>query len=376
MRIAVNTRLLLPGKLEGIGWFTFETLKRITRSNPGCQFIFLFDRPFSDEFIFSGNVTPMVLPPPARHPLLWYAWFEYSVPRALKKSKADLFLSPDGFLSLSTSVPSVPVIHDINFMHRPEFHPWLTGNFYRRFFPLFAKKAKRIATVSEYSKNDISTTLNIDAACIDVVYNGAGGAFKPLTPDEKADAKYELAGGSNYFIYVGSFHERKNICRLLESYDLFRSESDTNIKLVMVGEKMHDYRRMTTALEKMSFKNDVIFTGRMELKSLRRAYGAAVALVYIPLFEGFGIPVLEAMYCDTPVITSNCTSLPEVAGDAAMLTDPNNVRSVADSMHRMVKDENYRNMLVERAAERRKLFSWDRTAELLWQSVLKTIDNI
>ncbi|MBU6205399.1 MAG: glycosyltransferase family 1 protein, partial [Bacteroidetes bacterium] len=101
MNIAVNTRFLLSNKLEGIGWFTYETLKRITRAHPEHQFHFLFDRPYHNEFIFSGNITPHILPPPARHPLLWYWWFEQSVPSVLKKIKADLFLSTDGFLSLS-----------------------------------------------------------------------------------------------------------------------------------------------------------------------------------------------------------------------------------------------------------------------------------
>src|SRR5512139_2040469 len=102
MRIAVNTRLLIKDKLEGIGWFTYETLKRITRKHPEHEFIFLFDRPFDKEFIFAQNIIPVIITPEARHPILWYLWFEYSVPRALKKYKADIFLSPDGYLSLST----------------------------------------------------------------------------------------------------------------------------------------------------------------------------------------------------------------------------------------------------------------------------------
>ena len=99
MRIAVNTRLLLKDKLEGIGWFTFETLKRITKNHPEHEFIFLFDRPYDKEFIFSENIIPVVIQPPARHPFLWYLFFEWSIPAALKKYKADIFISPDGWLS-------------------------------------------------------------------------------------------------------------------------------------------------------------------------------------------------------------------------------------------------------------------------------------
>ena len=119
MKIAVNTRLLLKGKLEGIGWFTYQTLRRMTEAHPEHEFIFIFDRKYDNEFIFSKNVMPVVVSPPARHPILWLIWFEWSVNRVLRKYKPDLFLSTDGHLSLSTKTPSVAVIHDINFHHRP-----------------------------------------------------------------------------------------------------------------------------------------------------------------------------------------------------------------------------------------------------------------
>ncbi len=374
MRIAVNTRLLLPGKLEGIGWFTAETLRRITRAHPEHEFIFLFDRPFSEEFIFSGNIKPLVVSPQSRHPFLWYTWFEYSLPAVLKRAGADLFLSPDGYLSLSANIPSLPVIHDINFMHKPEFHPWLAGKYYRHFFPRFATRAARIATVSEYSKNDICNTFGILPEKTDVVYNGAGNVFTPLSGEEKADVKDKLASGNDYFIFVGSFHERKNIIGLLKAFDSFRIETGQKFKLVLVGEKMNGYNRMERTLSDMRFRSDVIFAGRMGGEDLRKAYGASVALVFIPFFEGFGIPVLEAMNCNTSVIASDRTSIPEVAGDAAHLVDPENNRSVINGMIKVATDEKYRETLIQRGAVRKNLFSWERTADLLWRSIESVIN--
>ncbi len=376
MRIAVNTRLLLPGKMEGIGWFAYETLRRITRGNPGHEFLFLFDRPWSDEFVFSDNVTPMQVKPPARHPFLWYTWFEYSLPGVMKRWEADLFLSPDGYISLSSGVPSVAVIHDINFMHRPEFHPFLTREYYRRYFPRFASEAARIVTVSDYSKNDIIKTFGISPGKVDVVYNGAGDAFYPLNGEDKEVVINEITGGCDYFLFIGSFHRRKNITGLLQAYDLFRKINGNDIKLVLAGEKMYGYPEMRRTISQMSFGNDIIFAGYKEPSRLRMLYGAALGLVYVPLFEGFGIPLLEAMNCDTPVIASNRTSVPEVAGDAAHLVDPENARSVAEGMERLATDGNYRQILVERGRKRRKLFSWDRTAQLLWESVEKAMREI
>ena len=162
MDIVVNTRLLIREKLEGIGQFSYETLKIITIQNPNVHFYFLFDRDFDDEFIFGENITPIVLSPKARHPLLFVWWFEVEVAAILNKIKPDLFLSPDGYLSLRSNCKQLPVIHDINFEHFKGNLPWLVQKYYNYFFPRFAKKAIRIATVSEFSKNDIATTYSID----------------------------------------------------------------------------------------------------------------------------------------------------------------------------------------------------------------------
>lgn len=232
MIIAVNTRLLQKEKLEGIGYFTRETLLRITRNHPDHQFIFIFDRPYDEEFIFSDNITPIVVPPATRHPLLWYIWFQFQIPRILKKYKVDLFLSPDGYLSLNTNVKQLAVIHDINFAHRPKDLPWLTAKYYNYFFPKFSRKAKRLATVSYFSKEDIVRTYELDPDKIDVVYNGVNTLYTPTNSDEQIATREEYADGHPYFLYVGSLHPRKNICGLLRAYDAFRTTVEKPIKQI------------------------------------------------------------------------------------------------------------------------------------------------
>ena len=180
MVIAVNTRLLLKDKLEGIGRFTCETLRIITKKHPEHQFVFIFDRKFSPEFIFSNNITPVVAFPQARHPILWYGFFEWGIPPVLKKHNADLFLSPDGWLSLRSKTRSMAVIHDLNFFHFPEFIPWHIMQYYSYYFPRFVQKADRIATVSEFTRSDIVSRFHYDPSKIDVVYNGANDIFKPI----------------------------------------------------------------------------------------------------------------------------------------------------------------------------------------------------
>ena len=140
-RIAINTRFLLPKKMEGFGWYTFEIVRRLIQNHPEHTFVLFFDRPIAEQFRFSQkNVEFVVLNPPARHPILFIIWFEWAVYRALKKYKIDLFFSPDGYLSLRSNVPQVNVIHDINFEHFPKDIPFVPGVYLRYFFSKFAKR--------------------------------------------------------------------------------------------------------------------------------------------------------------------------------------------------------------------------------------------
>jgi len=373
MRIAVNTRLLLKGKLEGIGWFTFETLIRMTQNHPEHEFIFIFDRPYDPDYIFSGNITPVVIGPQARHPLLFYIWFDFQIPKVLKKYKADLFLSPDGYLSLRTKVPQLAVIHDINFVHRPDDLPWLIAKYYNYFFPKFARIAKRIATVSFYSKEDIARSFKIDYDKIDVVYDGINQIFEPLPEKEKTKIRKKYTGGTEYFLFVGALHPRKNVSGLLQAFDSFKGETTNNIKLMIVGGEMHKTGDIFETYENMRFKNDVVFTGRVSTDELHDIFGAALALTFVPFFEGFGIPVVEAMSAGVPVICSNTTSIPEVGGNAVVYADPMKIDQITDAMIKLANDKDLRKELIEKGFEQKNKFSWDETANLLWQSIKRAL---
>ena len=375
MEIVVNTRLLLHNKLEGIGWFTFETLKRITNAHPEHHFVFLFDRDFDEEFIFSDNITPLIIFPQARHPFLYYWWFEFSVAQFLNKYNPDLFLSPDGYLSLKANCKQLAVIHDLNFEHHPKDLRFLSRNYYKHFFPKFAHKATRIATVSEFSKNDIIKQYNIAASKIDVVYNGCNDLYKPISEILQEKIKQKFSKNCNYFLFVGALHPRKNISRLFKAFDQFKSSQSTDIKLVIVGEKYYWTSDIKRTYINMNYKDDVVFSGRLNTEDLKNVIASAFAMLYVPYFEGFGIPILEAMNCDVPVITSNITSMPELAKDAALLVDPFSVESIANAMLYIYKDEEMRKVLIEKGRQRKLDFSWDKTADALWESIVKTVDS-
>jgi len=375
MIIAVNTRLLLKDKLEGIGRFTFEILKRITKNNPEHTFIFIFDRKYDKDFIFSDNIIPVVVPPQSRHPLLWYIYFEYSVPYVLRKYKVDLFLSTDGWMSLSTKVKTLNVIHDLHYKRHPEFLPYLVKKYYQYFFPRFIKKANRICTVSEFSKNEIINTYDIISNKIDVVYNGSRSCFTPISITEQLRIKNKYTQGEEYFLFIGPIHPRKNPENLIKAFVKFKEISDSKFKLILVGESM--WRRMKISGEVISnkYSSDIIFTGRISSKELHLVTSSAFALAYVSFYEGFGIPILEAMSCNVPVIASETSSIPEVGGDAVMYINPYSVNSITEAMLRMIDTPDLRNDLIKKGSVQLQNFSWDRSADILWKSILSTLES-
>ena len=370
MKIAINCRLLLKNKLEGIGWYTFEIVKRIAQSHPEHDFYFLFDRPFHSDFIFSKNVKPIILSPQARHPFFWYFWFEFSIAKFLSKNKIDLFFSPDGYLSLKTNVKTVLTIHDLNFEHFPEKLPFLTRKYYKFFTPRFCKKADKVLTVSKQSKKDIAEQYNIEKEKITAIYNGANNKYKPLEENKKKEVKNTYAGGSDYFYFVGSLHPRKNIIKLMKGFDIFCTKTKSDVKLLIIGESMWKNKDTKNSFQKLKNKNRILFLGRKEIEELTKIAASAIALTFVPYFEGFGIPLAEAMYCHTPIITSNVSCLPEIAGNTAIYAKPDDVNSIANAMEEMYSNKEKRNVLIENCKVRKTAFSWDKAAKEVW-NVLK-----
>lgn len=365
MRIGINTRFLLSHKMEGFGWFTFEIVKRMVLSHPEHQFYFFFDRKYDEKFIFAKNVTPIVLSPQARHPILFKIWFDWSITKALKKFDIDLFFSPDGYLSLRTGVPQLGVIHDLNFEHHPADLPKWPLKYLKKNFPLFAKKAKHIITVSEFSKQDIITRYQIEPDKITVAYNAADSFFKLQKEDIQKEIKNKYTGGEDYFIYVGAIHKRKNVDRLITAFDLFKSKTLAKTKLVIVGDSLWGNGNGVAQ------NNDIIFTGHIEFKELAVLVGSAKALCLVSYFEGFGIPLVEAMQSGVPVLSGNLTSLPEVCGDAGHLVDPYNIDEISSGLIKLDSDETYRSLLIEKGIVRAKDFSWDKSAEIIWDKLIQ-----
>jgi glycosyltransferase involved in cell wall biosynthesis len=234
---------------------------------------------------------------------------------------------------------------------------------------LFAHKASAVVTVSEFSKSDIVKCYGVLPEKVHVVHNAAQSVYRVLSDAERLDARNRWTQGAPYFVFISSIHPRKNLIRLLKAYDAFRTQTGSNAKLVAVGRRFWKNQALDETLMAMKYSSDVIFTGHLDIHELSEVLGASLSLVYVSYFEGFGVPIVEAFQSGVPVITSNVTSMPEVAGDAALLVNPFHESEIAQAMIRMDADEKLRTELRQRGLNRAKNFDWDSSARDFWKAV-------
>ncbi len=370
MRIAVNTRLLLKGKLEGIGNYAHETLQRMAQNHPEHEFIFFFDRTYNSEFVYAENVTPVVIPLQSRHAFLHIIWFNFLVPYYLKKHKADLFFSPDSYLSLGTKIPQIPVIHDLNFEHRPQDLPFWDRWHYRRYFKKFVRKARHIIAVSEYTKKDIQLQYGIAQDKVSVVHNGVKQQFQPCSESHRKMIREKYTQASPFIIYVGSIHARKNVDRLIAAFDLFQEKHpEEKLKLVLAGAKMWRHSPLEKWIQNSRYPERIVCTGRMEHDELSQLLPAAEMLCYVTLFEGFGVPVIEAQQAGIPVLCSNNTSLPEVAGDAALQVSAEDTSAIAEGIKKIYFNKALADDLVQKGLKNCQRFDWDESAKKIMKII-------
>ena len=374
LRIAVNTRFLIANQLEGIGKFTFETLKVMVKNNPEVEFIFCFDRPFHPQFIFAPNIKPIVINPPARHPFLWFIWFHYSLPKALKTLNIDAFLSPDGFLPLNAPFKTIAVIHDLAYLHFPKGVSWMRQQYYQYFFPKYIKQATKIVSVSAFTKQDIIQQYQTTAEKIDVIHNGVSTNFKPLTQAQKEATILKLTKGKPYFVCISAIHPRKNIITLLKAFESYRQKEKGPYQLVIIGRKGWKNAQLENYYRQMKSKDDVIFTGKLNDQDLIHMLASAKALIYPSIFEGFGLPVLEAMACGVPVITSADTAMQEIAQDEAFYFNATQETELTNLMLHFEADTELLNQKIAKGLQKTQNYTWENSGNLLWQTIIKTIN--
>lgn len=286
---------------------------------------------------------------------------QFLLPAEMNRSAPDIFHYPSFNMPLRNPKPAVVTIHDLVYYLDPASCSRLRHYYARIMFPLVARSARRIIAGSEHTKVDIVNHLKVNPAKVTVIHHGVSAVYKPVADERLIDEvrlRYKIVG--DYILYVGSHHPRKNLKRLIEAFALIKAEG---LRLVITGAIEPRRGELYDTPSRLGMARRVIFTGSVSEKDLPALYSGALVFVMPSIYEGFGLPPLEAMACGTPVASSNATSLPEVTGDAALTFDPLDTTAISACMDRLISDTGLRERLRELGLARAKKFSWRRTAE-------------
>ncbi|HET7897708.1 MAG TPA: glycosyltransferase family 1 protein, partial [Flavisolibacter sp.] len=243
--------------------------------------------------------------------------------------------------------------------------------YFKQYTPQFIRRAKTIATVSAFSKADMIQQYKTPPEKITVVYNGVKPVFQAISFEEQAAVKEKYTGGAEFFLCTGALQPRKNLINLLKAFSIFKRRMQSEMKLVLAGRLAWKNDEFLTLLKTYKYKDEVVLTGYLEDGELARLTASAYAAVYPSLFEGFGVPVLEAMQCGVPALTSRDSSMEEISAGAALYFDPFNVDDIAYKLMFIYKNEGERKELMESGKAVAAGYTWERTAGLLWDCLLK-----
>lgn len=372
MIIAVNTRFLGEGRSGVLGNFIFECLSHLVKKYPQHKFIYIFDKPFDKNLVFTENVTTIIAGPETKNNLLLQYWLNYKLPSLLRRHKADVFVSMDGMCSLRTRLPQCMLVYDLSFLQYPGLLKKTQVRFLKKFTPQFLAKVKSIATVSQFNKSVITDQYKISAAKINVVYPGIDKAFKPATFEEKEAIKEKYTDGKEYFLSPTEVHLSNNLINLLKAFSFFKKRQKSNMILLITGQTNDQFKQ---ELKTFKFKNEVKLFEELSKNELVKITAVAYAMVYPVFYDAFAMAPLQAMQTEVPVLCSNVGALPELCGDAALYFNTENFEDIAEKMMLVFKDEDKAKELVKAGKIQSQQYYWDKTADLLWQSILRAINN-
>ena len=354
MRIGIDARKLHD---FGIGTYIRNLLRQLARLDRDTEFVVLA-RPADCAAVGSLGDNFRGVPETAANYSVAEQW---RIPLALRRERVTLFHAPHYVLPPLVRCRSVVTIHDCIHLMFPQYLPNRGALAYARTsMAMAAKRATRVLTVSETSKNDIMRFFGTAASKIDVIYNAYDARFgvEPREEDVvRVRERYQLH--DEFVLYAGNVKPHKNLERLIDAFHIVRSRGLDHLKLVMIGDDISKYASLRRAVHQYQLHKYVRFLGYLPEETLAVMYRLAGVFVFPPLYEGFGLPPLEAMASGTPVVTSNVSSLPEVTGDAAQLVDPYDPEAIADGIYRVLTDVDLRRELRRRGLARARQFSWE-----------------
>ncbi|SNB46598.1 glycosyltransferase family 1 protein [Geobacter sp. DSM 9736] len=333
-----------------------DALLRLDREN---EYVVFYNDP-AHLGRFSGAIEEVL---PGKKPLSRLFREHVLLPLACRRHRVDILHCPKSAIPLFSPCPVVVTLHDLIPLKHPETEKFAARVYWRLQIPIAARRSDFIITDSEHARREIMEDFGVPAGKIEAVMLGFDPAMDGGAAEDGAAVRQRYHLPDKYILYVGTIQPRKNLDTLIEAFARLRKEGEVREKLVIVGRKGWLYDRLFARITELGLEEEIVFTGFIPDEDLPHIYRGANVFVYISLFEGFGLPPLEAMACGVPVITSDTTSLPEVVGDAGIALPPTDVEGVALAIRRVLTDAGTASRMRERGVERARLFSWDAAAQ-------------
>jgi glycosyltransferase involved in cell wall biosynthesis len=370
MIIGIEGQRLFRKKKHGMDMVALELIKNLQDIDHENEY-YIFVKPDEDDSVLKETSNFKIIKlDGGSYPV----WEQFALPKAAKKYGCELLHCTSNTAPFFTNMPLVTTLHDIIYMES-SYYKILTGsatayqkfgNVYRKLIvPRVVKKSDKIITVSHFEKNRIAEFFDIEEDNrLEAVYNGVSTHFKPISDEaelKRVKEKYHLP--DNFFFFLGNTDPKKNTKGVLKAFSDFLKQTKSDYKLVMLDYDMNELKKLLDEIGDKQLMNQIVLTGYVVNTDLPAIYSLSTIFLYPSLRESFGIPMLEAMACGVPVITSNTSSMPEVSGDAAHIVNPYNPEEITEGIIKILSEKEYSENLCKKGIERSKLFSWKNMAE-------------
>jgi glycosyltransferase involved in cell wall biosynthesis len=359
IHVGVNAHLLSLAesyRSAGINWYIHNLLCHLPEVDPEIRYtVFLNERRYVPSPLLQLEVSRL----PTHRPPVRILWEQVVQPNAVRHARTDLMHEPAFVGPLASRCPFVVTIHDLSFLLYPQGFRTLNRLYLKVLTRLSVSRARRIIAVSNSTKQDLVRLYGISPALVDTVHNGVDPSFRPLPAADVAAFKLSRKLPEHLILFVGTLEPRKNVVHLVRSYARL---PEPRPPLLFVGGKGWLYDEVFTCVEGLDLADQVRFVGYVPPQDLPWWYNAADLFVYPSLYEGFGLPLLEAMACGTPVIASTASSLPEVVGQAGLLVDPRDIDALATAMDQVLRNMDRRDEMRTAGLKQARGFSWQETA--------------
>jgi glycosyltransferase involved in cell wall biosynthesis len=367
MKIGIEAQRIFRPKKHGMDVVAIELIKNLQELDKTNEYFVFSAGGVNDIFSATSNFHFKSF-----SSFIYADWEQLQLSRQLKKTNLDLLHCTANTAPLKLSLPLIVTIHDIIYLEKVDFRGTAyqnLGNLYRRFIvPKIAEKARLIITVSEFEKRNIVEKLNLPQEKIKVLYNGVSSQFNTDYPKEDVEEFRKAYGLPNQFImFLGNTAPKKNTLNVIRAYLDYCQGRSTAIPLVLLDYKREFVSKILQQANASHLISNFVFPGYVPYNKIPLMYNAATLFLYPSLRESFGLPILEAMACGVPVITSNCSSMPEVAGSAAEIIDPFNHKDLSNAINRILESEDLKQIYRKKGVERSKQFTWRKTTEDLLQ---------